>query len=112
MVDRHCPRSGERSRSNSLFWREFISSEHASLAEDVFLGILDSFRRRRKNPAVDNDPERHHVDALDYFEEDRKSLEIHCPECAKAQKHVRLVETEGENMECPECHYLHEIRRM
>jgi rubredoxin len=83
----------------------------ASKAEGGHLGILDFFRRRKKNFAVDdNDADRHHVDSLDYFEE--KESHIHCPECAKAQKHVRLVETEGEDLECPECHYLHEIRRM
>jgi hypothetical protein len=75
------------------------------------LGILDSFRRRKKNPPVEDDVERHHVEALDYFEEEGKSLEINCPDCAKAQKHVHLVQTEGEEMECPECHYIREIRR-
>ena len=75
------------------------------------MGILAFFRRRKKDFAVDDDDaDRHHVDSLDYFEE--KESHVHCPECAKAQKHVLLVETEGENMECPECHYLHEIRRM
>ena len=78
----------------------------------MILGILDYFGRRKKNPVVDDDAERHHVDALDYFEEKEKSLDIRCPECAKAQRHVRLVKTEGENLECPECHYMHETRRV
>ncbi len=91
--------------------REFISDNGASLAEGRVLGILDSFRRRKKNPVADDDIERRHVEALDYFEEKEKSLEVHCPECAKAQRHVHLVETEGENIECPECHYSREIRR-
>jgi rubredoxin len=73
------------------------------------LGILDFFRGRKKNPKVDNDPERHHTDSLDYFEE--TDITIHCPECLKEQKHVHLVETEGENLECPECHYLRQVRR-
>ena len=76
------------------------------------MGILDPFRRRKKNPAADEDIERHHVEALDYFEEKEMSLDIHCPECAKAQRHIRLVQTEGENMECPECHYVRDVRRM
>jgi hypothetical protein len=78
----------------------------------MVLGILDYFRGRKKNPAIDDDADRHHVEALDYFEEEGKAFEIHCPECAKAQRHVHLVETEGEEMECPECHYLHDVRRM
>ena len=73
------------------------------------MGILD-FLRKRKNVATDDVVGRHHVDSLDYFEE--KGNAIHCPECAKAQKHVHLVETEGEELECPECHYLHQVRRM
>jgi len=76
------------------------------------MGILDVFRRRKKNKTVDNDPDRHYVDSLDYFEEEGKALEEHCPECAKAQKHVHMVESEGEVIECPECHYLRETRRM
>jgi len=75
------------------------------------MGIRDFFRRK-KNPVVDEDVDRHHVDALDYFEEREKEKTIHCPECAKAQKHVLLVRTEGEGLECPECHYIHEIRRI
>jgi rubredoxin len=81
-----------------------------SLVERSYVGILDFFRRRKKSAAVDDNPDRHHVDSLDYFEE--REGNIHCPECAKAQKHVRLVKTEGEEMECPECHYLHETRRV
>jgi rubredoxin len=78
--------------------------------EERHLGILDFFRGRKKSFAVDDDADRHHVDSLDYFEE--KESHLHCPECAKAQKHVRLVETEGEALECPECHYLQETRRI
>ena len=48
------------------------------------MGILDSFRKRK---------------------------DIMCPECEKAQKHVKLVETEGKTVECPECHYIHLARR-
>lgn len=83
----------------------------AFLVEERYLGILDFFRGRKKDFAVDDDDaDRHHVDSLDYFEE--KESHIHCPECAKAQKHVLLVETKGEALECPECHYLHETRRI
>jgi hypothetical protein len=64
--------------------REFVSDDGASIAEENVIGILDSFRRRKKNPAADDDSGRHHVEALDYFEEVGKSFEIHCPECAKA----------------------------
>jgi hypothetical protein len=103
---------GEHALPHSLSSREFMSDERAFLAEGMVLGILDSFRRRKKNPAVDDDAERHHVEAPDYFEEEKKSFAIHCPECAKVQKHVHLVETEGEEMECPECHYVHEMRRI
>lgn len=74
------------------------------------MGILDSFRKK-KVPAADDDEERHHVDALDYFEEKDRDF-VHCPECAKERKHVHLMETEGENMECPECHFLREMRRV
>lgn len=75
------------------------------------MGIRDFFKRK-KNPAVDRDVGRHHVDALDYFKEVEQEGFVHCPECAKAQKHVRLVKSEGEELECPECHYLQEIRRI
>jgi ssDNA-binding Zn-finger/Zn-ribbon topoisomerase 1 len=75
------------------------------------MGIFDAFRRR-KTTVVDNDPDRHYVDSLDYFEEEEKALELHCPECAKAQRHMHLVENEGEVLECPECHYLREVRRV
>ncbi len=34
-----------------------------------------------------------------------------CPECEKEQKHVKLLETNGKTMECPECHYIEKIRR-
>jgi len=46
---------------------------------------------------------------LDYFR--KREKDVLCPECEKHQKHVRLVETEGKQMECPECHYLHVIHR-
>ncbi len=75
------------------------------------MGILDRLRRK-KNPVVDEDVERHHTEALDYFEESEKENFIHCPECGKENKHVHMVETEGESLECPECHYLMEARRM
>jgi len=88
-----------------------ISKETASPAEGLVMGILSYFRRDKKNPAVDEDAFRHHLDPLDYFEEEEKSLAIHCPECARAQRHSHLVETEGKVMECPECHYLHSVRR-
>ncbi len=74
------------------------------------MGIFDRFRK--KNPAKDEDTDRHYVDSLDYFDEKGKEDNIHCPECEKQRKHVRLVETEGETLECPECHYIHEIRRV
>lgn len=46
---------------------------------------------------------------FDYF---RKSKEdVMCPECEKQQRHVKLVKTEGREMECPECHYRHLMRR-
>jgi Zn ribbon nucleic-acid-binding protein len=41
----------------------------------------------------------------------RRNKDIMCPECEKAQKHVRMVETDGKTVECPECHYAHIIRR-
>ncbi len=37
----------------------------------------------------------------------RKKADKECPECAKHQKHVKLVRANGEIMECPECHYMH-----
>ncbi|MEM0342963.1 MAG: hypothetical protein QXJ32_01230 [Thermoplasmata archaeon] len=46
---------------------------------------------------------------LDYFR--KREKDILCPECEKHQKHVRLVETDGKQMECPECHYLHVVKR-
>ena len=46
---------------------------------------------------------------LDYFK--KRETDIHCPECERLQKHVHLVENEGRQMECPECHYLHLVRR-
>jgi len=74
------------------------------------MGVLDFFRRK-KTAATDDDVERHHIDSLDYFEEKDREQGIHCPECAKERKHVQLVETEGEDLECPECHYMHKVRR-
>ena len=59
---------------------------------------------KKKN--VDKDADRHYGESLDYFRESEKEGEANCPECAKAQKHVRMVRTEGEEIECPECHYL------
>ena len=90
---------------------ELILMEVTSVPEAMVLGIKSFFRREKKNPVVDNDAFRHHVDPLDYFEEEEKSLAIHCPECAKAQRHQHLVENEGKVLECPECHYLHLVRR-
>ena len=34
-------------------------------------------------------------------------IDKECPECAKHQKHVKLVQAKGKTMECPECHYMH-----
>ncbi len=65
------------------------------------MGILDSFRKKK----VDNDPDRHYADSLDYFKELEQEEKLDCPECAKAQKHVMLERTDGEGVECPECHY-------
>lgn len=53
--------------------------------EETFMGILDYFRKRE--------------------------TDLMCPECEKHKKHVKLVETEGKQMECPECHYLHVVKR-
>jgi|GEM_PF-1973102 len=90
-----------------FFKRHYIA--HSALAnEERPLGLFDILRRR-KNAASDEDVAKHHAESLDYFE---ARDAIRCPECAKAQKHVLLVETEGEELECPECHYLHEVRRM
>ena len=69
------------------------------------MGLLDAFRKR-KTPKVDKDPDRHYADSRDYFEEVEKEGMVDCPECAKAQRHAHLVETEGDAMECPECHYM------
>jgi len=33
-------------------------------------------------------------------------IDKECPECAKAQRHVKLVMTKGREIECPECHYM------
>ena len=68
------------------------------------MGLFDSLKKR-KNVKVDTDADRHHHESMDYFREVEKEGMIDCPECAKAQRHVMLVETEGEIAECPECHY-------
>lgn len=70
------------------------------------------FRKDKREPAKDDDIERHHVDSLDYFEEVEKGEALHCPECAKAQRHVRMVKSEGKGYECPECRYTTEVRRI
>jgi hypothetical protein len=41
----------------------------------------------------------------------KRKKDVMCPECEKAQKHVKLVEVDGKTMECPECHYAHLVRR-
>lgn len=45
---------------------------------------------------------------LEFF---KKKKDVNCPECEKHQKHVHLVEVDGKTMECPECHYIHLIKR-
>ncbi len=47
--------------------------------------------------------------ALDNFRKTKK--DINCPECEKQRKHVKMVETEGKGIECPECHYLMRTHR-
>jgi hypothetical protein len=69
-------------------------------------------KKQKKNPVVEDDAYRHHFDPLDYPKEEERSLEMHCPNCAKAQKHRHLVETKGKIWECPECHLLLELRRV
>ena len=59
----------------------------------------------KKKAKAETDQDRHYADSLDYFDELEKEGKLDCPECAKAQKHVMLVQTEGEIAECPECHY-------
>jgi len=73
---------------------------------------MPSIFKSKNKKELDDNVDRHHVDALDYFEDTEREEFIQCPECAKEQRHVRLVRTEGENMECPECHYLRETRRV
>lgn len=46
---------------------------------------------------------------FDYFS--KKDKDVMCPECEKHKRHVKLVETDGKAMECPECHYAHLARR-
>ncbi len=67
--------------------------------------------RKKKAQTAEENPYRHHHEPLDYLEEAEKSLEMHCPDCARAQRHVHLVETEGRVWECPECRLLLRARR-
>lgn len=46
---------------------------------------------------------------MDYFRKTQK--DVMCPECEKHKRHVKLVESEGKTLECPECHYAHLARR-
>lgn len=46
---------------------------------------------------------------LDYFR--KREKDVMCPECEKHKRHVKLVESDGKAMECPECHYQHLARR-
>jgi rubredoxin len=46
---------------------------------------------------------------LDYLK--KREHDVMCPECEKHQKHVKLVEANGKTMECPECHYLHGLKK-
>jgi len=39
----------------------------------------------------------------------KTKIDKECPECAKQQKHVKLVESDGRFYECPECHYMHPL---
>ncbi len=66
---------------------------------------------RKKTAKVEKDPDRKYADSLDYFEEVEEEGSIDCPECKKAQRHVQLVQSDGENLECPECHYMR-VRRV
>ncbi len=66
---------------------------------------------RKKGAKAESDPDRKYGDALDYFEEVEEERRIDCPECAKAQRHVQLLKSEGETLECPECHYMRNARR-
>ncbi len=45
---------------------------------------------------------------LEFF---RKKKDVNCPECEKHQKHINLVAVNGKMMECPECHYIHMMKR-
>jgi hypothetical protein len=71
------------------------------------MGLLDRFRKK-KNPPVEEKGAHYHS-TLDYLS--TREEDINCPECAAHQKHVKLKKTEGEQMECPECHYIHMARR-
>lgn len=37
--------------------------------------------------------------------------DVMCPECEAHRKHIKMKEVDGKTMECPECHYLHLVRR-
>lgn len=41
----------------------------------------------------------------------RTGKDVMCPECEKHQRHVKLVQSEGRTLECPECHYIPLSRR-
>jgi Zn ribbon nucleic-acid-binding protein len=43
--------------------------------------------------------------------DDKEEKDVMCPKCEKEQEHVKMVETKGELLECPKCHYLHMMRR-
>lgn len=45
---------------------------------------------------------------LEFF---KKKKDVNCPECEKHQKHVQLKAVDGKTMECPECHYIHMVKR-
>lgn len=45
---------------------------------------------------------------LDHDDQEKDEM---CPQCAKQQEHVKMVETKGKVMECPKCHYFHLTRR-
>ncbi len=67
---------------------------------------------KKKNKKAETNPDRKYGESLDYFEELDEEGMISCPQCAKEQKHVKLVKSEGRQYECPECHYLREVRRI
>jgi hypothetical protein len=72
------------------------------------------FKKKKKEPAAEGEAaekksDAHYHNALDYYSQ--KDKDVNCPECAKARRHVKLVENEGKVMECPECHYMHLTHR-